>query len=443
MADDDLEPCESEAEAITLTGRGSELHLAARGFFEVNPAGVLYLGTVSAGVGTSTRDLVFATDAAADGFYIIYLDGNKYTLTITSGDGIDDMANNLEAGLQAQGWYQDLPFTCASDNVDTVTFTTKNLGPQSQWALEAIAQNALLLPGTTSATLGATTASVGADPTVANIITDLGSARYDYQGWTALDSTAITAIEAYTATQIGPTVGKLMQNILCSPDSYANSVTTAQTNSNYRYTQVVWSQTNKETWAETLGRIVGLRSKLEEVDPAQPYVNEKIPGYRIHSSNASYPSSSNIENGLNNSLSPIGVDGGDGVLVMSITSYSLNGSNPDFTTYNTQAVTVPFYMADTLDTVMSARLLGKKVAEDYTEPTDTPKGVVTPRMVKDIIYQELKRAQEQAIVSEITDTIKDMIDAEIDSSDSTRINFECPVPWMRQLSIIAGNVRGI
>jgi phage tail sheath gpL-like len=103
---------------------------------------------------------------------------------------------------------------------------------------------------------------------------------------------------------------------------------------------------------------------------------------------------------------------------------------------------VPHYIADTLEARIQSRFSGMKLADDYTEPSDTPPGVVTPRMAKDVIYEVLKEAEADAIVSEITAAIKAQIDAEVDSSIDGRLNYECPVPSIDGAYVIAGNVRG-
>lgn len=442
MSAGDVETCQNTTEAISLGGQGSELHLMAKGFFATNSGGVLSLAMLTPGTTASTRTIVFVNAATANGYYYVWCNGNKYSLTITNGDGIDNMADNLAAGIAAESWYGDLPFTVASDGVDTVTFTTKNLGPQSQWAVWCIHDKDSELPGTTTATLSAVGVSGGSDPTVTTCVTALTPASYDLVGWSNTDATAITAIESYIDTQVGPLVGFRQQSVLGSADNYVNTKTMAQTNANHKRLQVAWSESDNETYFEMVGRVVGLRANKEAGDPAYPYNRTVLSGYRVASATNLYPTPTEIENALNNSITPIGVSSGNGVVVRGITSYSLNGATPDYTCLDTACVTVPDYMADVLDSVMSARWSSSKGAADYTEPTDTPRGVVTPRMVKDVIFMELKRAEQKAIVSEITAAVKAQIDADYPGTPAGRINFECPVPVMNGLYVVAGNVRG-
>lgn len=447
MSAGDIEACSGEDAAKTLAGQGSELHLMARGFFAVNPGGNLYLGSATAGTTASTRTVTFANAATAAGYYYIWCLGNQYTLTISNGDSIANMADNLAAGIQASEWYGDMPFTCASDGVSVVTFTTRNLGPQSQWAVSCIYQSDTDLPGTTTATLSAVSASGGNAPTLTTIIAAMTSSDYDYVGCSSLDATAITAIEAHIDAMVAPTVGYRQQWILGSQDTYSNAKTMAQTNANYRRIQVVWGQSDREVYWETIGRMVGLRSLREEADPAFPYSKfdgsgeSDLPGYLGHHLKSSYPTPTNIENCLNNSITPICMVGSTGRVARSITSYSLNGSTPDYTCLDTAAVTVVDYMADTLESVLSSKFGGKKLADDYTDPTDTPPGVATPSMLKDVIYYELKKAEQKGYCSNV-DSYKDSILVEKDAAVDGRANFECPVEVMDGAYIIAGNVRG-
>jgi phage tail sheath gpL-like len=443
MSAGDVEFCASVTDAKTLAGQGSELHLAAIGFFANNSGGTLYLGACTAGAAASTRTVVFANNATADGYYYIWCNGNQYTLEIANADTIANMADNLAAGLQAQEWYGDLPFTCASDTIDTVTFTTKMLGPQSQWMVSPIYQSDLDLPGTTTATLAAVTPSAGADPTLTTVITALGASDYDYIGWTSLDATAITAIEAYLSTQCGPLVGYRQQSILCSPDVYANAKTTAQTNLNLKRGQCGWSKTDRETYCESLGRMLGKRSAKEESDPSSVYYWEKLDGYRGHHDVSSVPSKTEIENCLNNSLTPIGMSGSDGCIVRSITSYSLNGGVPDYSCLDTASVTMPDFMADVFASRFVQMFAGKKLAADYTEPTDTPPGVVTPKMAKDLILVELKRYAAKGWLDEVTAAVIAQIGAEKDSGVAGRLNAEIPIYTMDGCYVIAANVRGM
>jgi phage tail sheath gpL-like len=401
------------------------------------------VGAAPAGTSESTRDVVFANNATADGSYTIKLNGNAYTLTISNNDTIADMADNLAAGIRAQDWYEDLPFTATSDTIDTVTFDTTGrvLGIQSQWAVYCINDDTISLPGTTTATLGAVSASAGAVPLIATLRVAVAAAEYDYTGWSNLDSVAVTEIETYLTAQNGPTVGYYQQAVLCSPDTYNNTLTLAQTNCNYREIQVGWTQTDNEYYCETVGRMVGLRSLKEAGDAAYPYNWEVLPGYRIHESPSSYPTPTNVENCLNNGITPIGVRSGNGAIVRSVTSYSRLGSNPDYSSLDTATVTVPHYIADDLKATMQVLFASKKMADDYTDPTETPRNVVTPKMVIDVIYRRLKIAQDLAIVSDV-EPYTAQIDAEVDAVVAGRMNFECPVPVMNGLYVVAGNVRG-
>ena len=438
-----VELCNNVTHSIALAGQGSELHLLAKGFYAANPGGVLYLGCLTPGTTVSTRTITFAGAAAADGTYKCFLNGNEMSLSIPNGQSAINSAIALTAAVQAAAWYGDLPCTIADNGAGVNTLTTKNLGPQSQWALAPVYQDTSGMPTGQTATLAATTPSAGNAPTVTTIVTTLGAADYDYIGWSVVDSTATGAVEAYVDTQTGPLVGYRQQMIFGSADSYANTVTMAQTNINHRRCQVAWNgESDREVWCETIGREVGLRSYKEDADPAYPYNWEKLPGFRPHHSPGSYPSQTVIENCLNNSITPIGVRGGNGCVVRSVTSYSRAGATPDYSCLDTATVTVPDYLADILASVLYIRFAGKKCAADYAEPSDTPPGVVTPKMIKDVLYQELKRAEAAAIVSEITDAVKAQIDAQKDAVAVGRINFECPVPVMEGMYIIAGNVRG-
>lgn len=443
MAAGEVTACENLDAAVDLAGQGSECHLMAKGFFAANPGGSLYLGALTAGTTASTRTITFGGVAAgADCTYKVFVNGNEYSYSITNGETVAAVATAVIAGIQAQDWYGDLPVTVATGGAGIVTFTTKNLGPQSQWAEDPIYQDDSNLV-TITATLAAsvTGASGGNEPTVTAVVTTLGAADYDYIGWSTLNSVATAAIEAYINTQVGPLVGFRQQSILVSPDSYANSKTTAQTNCNHRRIQVAFSQTDRETWCETVGRMVGLRALTEDGDPAAPYRYKVLPGYRVHHNTGSYVSPTVRENCLNNSLTPIVVYGGDGCVARSITSYSLAGAMPDYSCLDTSEVTIVDYAADDMATACEVRFAGKKCAADYTDPTNTPPGVVTPKMVIDLMYERLKIMQASGIVEDV-EPYKAQIQASKDAVAAGRINAEYPVPTIEGMYINAFNVRG-
>lgn len=443
MAAGEVTQCLNVTHAISLAGQGSELHLEAKGFFAANAGGSLYLGCLTAGTVASTRTITFAGGVAGTaGTYKVYINSNELSLSIPLGQAAADSATALIAAVQAEAWYGDLPCTIATGGAGVATLTTKNLGPQSQWALVPVYQDTSAMPTVQTATLAATGVSGGNAPTVTAVATTLGNSDYDYIGWSVVDSTATGAIETYVDTQCGPLIGYRQQMVLGSADSYAATVTMAQTNLDHRRAEVGWSQSDREYICETIGRIVGLRASKEDSDPAYPYNWEVLPGYRPHHSPGSYASGTDIENCLSNGITPIGIRNGNGCIVRNVTSYSRNGATPDYSAMDTATVTVPDYMADVLASVLAIRFSSKKCALDYAEPTDTPPNVVTPKMVRDVLFQEWKRAAASGIVNEPTTATVAQLYVVKNALVAGRIDFEFPVYTMEGLYIIAGNVRG-
>ena len=459
----------SPDDAATLFGRGSELSRMAAAFFAQYPNGTLYGCPVADAGGTAaSATMTFATNANA-GFTIrLRLLGEVIDVPVLSGDTPTVIA---AAFCDAINDAQDLPFT-AQNTAGAALITAKNTGPRgntlvvdayfvsSTGAETRITTSSTTSPGATTgiwsgtATLGSeiTLAAGATQDSFANALTAIEPARYDRIIGACIDATNIGRIVTHVNTQAGPSVQKLEQALCASLDTYANAVTLA-TGQNASRLQVAWHHASViPAWecaaqvcaarligdSATGGALIG-----EASDPAANLDGMELATILAQRVVADQPTSAEIENALNNGLTPLSPSGsrpGYASIVRSVTSRSLRSGVPNYAVLDTSSVTVPDYVADFFRSDLATTFAGCKLGVDGAngEPP-TPARVVSPSIVRSHIAGGLQAMENDGILIDVEANLSLLV-VEADAVPG-RLNCEIPAEVIPGLHIIAGNVR--
>ena len=158
---------------------------------------------------------------------------------------------------------------------------------------------------------------------------------------------------------------------------------------------------------------------------------------------ADQPTSAEIENALNNGLTPLSPCGsrpGYASIVRSVTSRSLRSGVPNYAVLDTSSVTVPDYVGDFFRSDLATTFAGCKLGVDGAngEPP-TPARVVSPSIVRSHIAGGLQAMENDGILIDVEANLPLLV-VEADVVPG-RLNCEIPAEVIPGLHIIAGNVR--
>lgn len=466
----------SADDAATYFGRGSELHRMALAFFAEAPDGTLYACPVTEASGTAASAVMtFATTSNAAFTIRMKFCGQVIDVAVLSGTTAIAIATSVADAINDN---QDLPFTAQNDAGGgtpgaAVTISAKHAGPRgnvlvvnmyfvdSTGAETRITTGSTTSPGATTGiwsgtgTLGTeiTLASGATQDTFANALSAIEPARYHRIVGACIESTNIGRIVTHINTQAGPTVQLLEQAVCGTSATYADAVTLA-TGQNASRLCLAWHHASPLPPWEVAAQVCAARlygdSGVGGLLPGEadtPSAN--LDGLELASTVmqrvvADQPTRTEIENALNNGLTPLSASGsrpGYASVVRSITTRSLRSSTPNYAVLDTAAVTVPDYVADTLRADLATTFAGCRLASESSDGLPPRASlVVMPSTVRARIAQRLKEMEEQAILVDV-DANLSLLVVEADAVTAGRLNCEIPAAVIPGLHIIAGNVR--
>ena len=461
----------SADDAAVLFGFGSELHIMAIAVFAQQPNATLWACPVAEAGTAGTAALTFVTNASAAGTVRFSLCGEIIDVPVASGDTITAIAAACCTYINA---VTSLPYY-AQNSAGVVTFTAKNTGPRGNvlvvdaYFIAAGAQvpSRILAAApvssgfgttgqwTTSGTLGGevTVAGGATQDSFANALAAIEPSRYDRVVGACIESTNAGRISTALASQAGPTIQLLEQGVVASVDTYANSVTFAATMNASRM-QTAWhlaSALPPPAIAAQVaaGRVAGdsaIGGDLvgEADDPAANLNGVQLATITAQRDVADRPTATEIENALNNGLTPLAPSTsrpGFVEIVKSITTRSTSGGVANYAVLGTQNVTVPDYTADYLRAAVRAAYRGAKLRPDAPDglPPRIPR-VVTPSIVRGFLAQQLAALEARGILINVEANLPLLV-VEINATNPSRLDCEIPAAVIPGFDILAGNVR--
>ena len=385
----------TEADAISLFGSGSELHLMFREFRKRNVNSSLYAIAVDEGVsavaatGTITLTGTATTPATARAFICDTL----VEVGISIGDTATIVALAMRDAINSQTF---LPVT-ASVASGVLTLLSKNRGPRgnelrfSAKMFPSTGTGLAITPGIRTTLSGG---SVADDNTTA--LVTLSTSRYYYYISAANDSANLGRVSSQITSMGVATVGLRQRAVTGwsgSSVSAAQAVAVAQNNPRV---EIVFQQESDLGQARLAAAACSVYTLQEQALGADYSMNFngfgkdattgaiwQIPGALSGVKMAR----TQIVSALNNGITPIATTTvGSTYLVRRITTYSLNGASPDYRVRDACKVTVADRFGDDLISQFDTRFPGKNVGNDPLPGQPIPaSNVVTPRMVKSCI----------------------------------------------------------
>jgi phage tail sheath gpL-like len=163
----------------------------------------------------------------------------------------------------------------------------------------------------------------------------------DYVAAAHNDSVNVGKIETHVNAKAAFDVGRLENYVVASNGSMTAAIALGQAAMNDRLGSCIWDQYGVEHPSRTAARAAALFSVTEGAQPNTNYDDMPLPGAAPHYRDADVPSRPTLKAALNNSLTPLVTVNGVKQIVRAICSRSLNGSVPDYRTYDRADVIVP------------------------------------------------------------------------------------------------------
>lgn len=459
----------SPDDAAVLFGSGSELHRMSIAVFAQDPSATLYACPVAEASGTpASVVLTFATTATAAFTVRLRLCGEVIDVGVASGDTVTAIATAVADAINDN---PSLPYT-AQNSLGVLTIEAKHDGPRGNTLIVdayfvsgtgaevRITTSSPVSSGAGTTGVWSSNGTIGSEITLTsgatqddftNALAAIEPQRYDRIVGACIDATNTGRIVTHVNAQAGPTVQLLEQALVGSTATLADCTTFA-TGRNASRLQVVWNHATVIPCWEVAAQVCAARlagdaaaggSRVGEAsDPAANLDFMELATVLTARVVGDQPTATEIENALNNGITPVGASGsrpGYGVIVRSITSRSLLSGTPNYAVLDTSSVTVPDYIADTLRADLAVTFAGCKLSPDSDSAPTAPR-VVTPSIVRARIAQKLKEAEAAAILINV-DANLPLLVVEANALVPGRLDCEIPAAVIPGLHLIAGNVR--
>ena len=378
---------QTENDVINAFGAGSELH---RGFKKCvasnGGASPIYLVPVKESTGTAASLAVtFTTSAAANGTVAIFIGDTQIQAPITSGDAVATIATNVASTINALA---NVPVT-ASPSSGVVTLTAKQKGPRGNQIRVALRIVGTSVSTTSSAQNFAYLASGATADSWTNALATINPLKFDYIVPAAEDATSSTSLGG-VATQIEnnvlPLVG-IEQRFITAHTGTEGTAATFVQSLDTPVGDCVWEQNSNYTRFELAAYTAGMVALGESA--SVPQLNWDNMGASPTSQaqwqllapfDGTVQTQATLVAALQAGLSPVNaLAGGRSSLISLITTYCLNGSNPDYRVRDHATVTVMLVASALVKAKLAAQFSNKLIADDPPKGAKPPtSGVVTP-----------------------------------------------------------------
>jgi phage tail sheath gpL-like len=419
-------------------GKGSHLHLIAKGFFAANQINEVWaIGQADAGSAVvATGTLTLTGNATAAGVLVVLVAGVRYEIAVASGDTPTIIAGKVVTALTAD---VNSPVT-AGNSAGVVTFTAKNAGTLgNNIDIRVNYQAGDILPAGVTAAVVAM-ASGATDPTIQTALDLLGDEWYHIFVTPYSGVTNVTALENFLADRFGPL--KMLDGVAIT--AQVGNLSTLQTyglSRNCPHVVTLGLYKYPNTPMEIIGATAGRIASEAQADPAIPQKDLTLPGilspvvgdrFLISEANSL----------LYSGIATLYSDSGSSTVKLQrmITTYQLNSSG---------AADVAYLKLETMLTIMYTRYdvrtqvrtkFGRaKLADDGTN-FGVGQQVVTPNLMRAFLMGVYKNWEKMGLV-ENADVFKSNLQVTRDAADKDRLNITLPPDFINQAFVVGITVQ--
>jgi phage tail sheath gpL-like len=418
-----LEPVDifKTAEAEEHFGSGSQLHRMALAAVQANPfVNLSCIALDDAGAGVAAAGSVqFTAAPTTAGVYTLWVGDGKVEIAVDASMTVTEIAAALVAQIGKQ---PALPVSAAVNGVDDTIadITAKNKGVQGNGILLADEMTAKTL-----ATTVAVMAAGASDPDIQDALDVVKPVRYNIIVSAYNDATSLQALRDHMDEVGGPIEQRGAVGIAGFTGAYADGVTLASGINSGR-TLIASIRGTKTHPIEVAARFGSAKGYIE--DPAQPLNNLYLRGIAPPAQADRY-TWTEMNNMLHNGLTPLEVRKGDKVVIVrAVSTYTVNDAAVDDPALlDITTICSLDYVRDAVKERLTLRFPAPKFTKDF------PDRVITE--VVDVLY----KLDELQVVRE-TDHYKDLVVAQGNLTDVTRLDIEIPAAVVAGAHVIAGNI---
>jgi phage tail sheath gpL-like len=422
--DDTPELVQSLDSAKTKYGRGSMLAIMIEAALKTCGAVPIYACPIAddgSGVAASGT-ITFATTATASGTFYFYIAGRKVSVSVTTGDGPDDVATACAAAINA---LPDLPVSAAvnGSTAEQVDITAKWDGVTGNGiTIKANlgASDADYAPGGTTATIAAMSSGAN-DPDISTALENFGDTQYTqlvipYNDDTTYGAVATKGTELYRASVKKPFMAYNGSVALKS------ALTTLAAARNSKFFSVVPVPGSNTPYFEIGAEAAGAAARSAQLDPGRPGKKTALPGILPPSEAWDYTDRNDlVKLGISTTI----VDGQGVVYIEDLcTTYTTENSIEVSAWRFVSTMTNIFNKIYQLDSVFALPPFDNCVVVDDASTTSKAYAV-RPKTVKAYMVQLVDFWVDQAW-SKNRDQIVAALVAEIDGVNPGRINTLVP-----------------
>lgn len=394
-------PLQTESDAISRFGQGSELHRMWRRWVKKNPTTPVYAIAITESAGTAaTKVITFATTATGNGNVRCTVDDDFVDVAIATGDTPTVIATAVKNAILAR---PDWAVT-AGNASGVLTITAKNKGPRGNWhsARAVITGSGVGTTSDTTAQAFFTTGATADSNTVA--LTTIAATRYYYLVPAAVDQTQLVALSTQVSTQAIANPG-IRQTIFASnADTEGNGQTIAIALNQAR-AEIIWMANSARHVVDLVADVGSIYALGETPDglgaPSLHNFNGLGTGNRAIDAlwdvppafDGSTPSHATQVAALQNGLSPIAKNMyGQTYLVMRVTTRTLTGGVSDYRIRPPHKVRILDWWADSNATILGQRYAGFDIIDDpLPNQVYTSNKLVWPSKIRDDINANARR----------------------------------------------------
>lgn len=179
---------------------------------------------------------------------------------------------------------------------------------------------------------------------VTNVLAVIKNQQYDRIALCHNDATNLGLWVTQVTAQAGA-LSLLLQHVIAGTNAAQSAATTLATVTlnNPRF-QLLWYLNSETHFSEFTSVFASLRVQAEQTDPASSYDGVVLPGVAPQSQKQDWASHGTLVSCLNNGVTPVTTVNNQPQIVRSITTYSLNGTIPTYSTLDTAAAVVPDFV---------------------------------------------------------------------------------------------------
>jgi phage tail sheath gpL-like len=366
----------SEKDAEDGFGAGSPGHRAVRKFFQINKDapcfGVPVAETTGGSPIAATSTVTFTTTPTARGVATVTVCGEECSYGYTTTDTVSSVAAGIKAAINAKSW---LPVT-ADNSSGILTITAKLKGiSQGTASVPVISVRAVVTTGTgiTVACTGAVgTGVIGVEgstteaASTATALAAIDNVRKYYVVSSANDATTLGHFKTHITNKSEPRRGLRSVAIAAYPGTAA-ACTTIATGLNYERIQLNWLENPDNDCAEIAGAIAAIRQKEEAVDATKNLSMWSLSGILSNAyATSDWPSDTELNDAINDGISPIKSSDSGPVWVMNLNTRSKNaaGTQDDFRATEAHRVSGADLYTDEVLADWALNMSGKKLEDD-------------------------------------------------------------------------------